>query len=473
MTDLFLHIFNIGITAGWLAIAVLLLRLVMVRKVSRAAVFALWSLVGVRLLFPISLESVLSLIPSAEPVPPTITTAHVPSVNVGIPVVDAVINPVISQTMTPKPEVSINPMQTVVAVGAAVWIVGIAVMLAYLLISYWYTCRRVRESLPLEKGIRCCDGLSSAFVIGLIRPRIYLPMELPAEDRPYVIAHERAHLQRGDHYWKLLGFLLLTVYWFHPLLWVSYVLMCKDIEFACDEKVIKTLGKDAKKPYAMALANCGLKRKISYNINRCPLAFGESKTKERVKHVLNYKKPTLWASILAGVLIVVTVVCFMTNPVSDAKTDDPTTPPNGQETTGIQGTEEITTETEELVTMPNRVPDSNNSLTSKEATEIKQAYVKKFGIEEKCPLEWLSIRYYGEFNGAHVMFVDGYYEFTMAECSELVGDILFPYSDGQTLLVYHRNEIYSLPDAYVHDILTIDDLHELLNIHLEFYPWLK
>ncbi len=316
MDELFVTICNMSITAGWLTLAVILLRFLL-KKAPKWIMGVLWSMVAVRLLCPFSVESIFSLLPSGETLPQDIVYTQVPQINSGIPIINHRLNPVIGGSLSPNPGDSVNPMQVIMTVAAFVWIIGMVALLIYTLVSYLIIRHRVREAVRLpdekEKGsVWLCDGIASPFILGMVRPRIYLPSNLSEEDIPYVLAHERAHLRRRDHWWKPLGFLLLTVYWFNPLLWVAYILFCRDIELACDEKVIKALGLDTKKPYAEVLVRCRVSRK---RLTACPLAFGEVGVKERIKRVLHYKKPALWILIAALVVCTVTAVCFLTDPM--------------------------------------------------------------------------------------------------------------------------------------------------------------
>ena len=202
-------------------------------------------------------------------------------------------------------------MQVVTEIAAWVWIVGVAGMMLYFFVSFFLLKRKLREAVLVKENIWACDGVDTPFLLGLFRPRIYLPSFLAEEDAAFVIAHEKAHLKRKDHIWKPLGFLLLAVYWFHPLLWVGYILLCKDIELACDEKVLRELGEQSKKPYSNALINCSASRKW---ISACPLAFGENGVKARVKSALHYKKPTLWILIVAILVTSFAAVWFLTDP---------------------------------------------------------------------------------------------------------------------------------------------------------------
>lgn len=318
MENIFLKIFNMSITASWIALAVMLLRLPL-KKAPKWIMGVLWAFVALRLILPISLESVLSLIPSAQTLPQDFTYSPAPIINSGIPALNSTVNPVISESLAPAPGASVNPTQVLSFAASVIWIVGMVGMLLYMLISYLSLRLKVRESVGIakpdgsgtEKRVRVCDRISSPFVLGVIFPKIYIPSTLGEEDMRYVMEHEKTHIKRGDHLWKPLGFLLLSVYWFNPILWAAYILMSRDIELACDEGVIKQLGEDSKKAYSEALINCSAPRRL---VTACPLAFGEVGVKERIKRVLNYKKPAFWIIVLAIVSCAVVAVCFLTNP---------------------------------------------------------------------------------------------------------------------------------------------------------------
>lgn len=317
MEAVFLKIINMSITASWLILAVILLRLLL-KKAPKWITGVLWGFVAIRLVVPFSLESVFSLIPSAEPIPQNILTAESPSINSGFPVLNEMINPILSDSLTPNAAASVNPVQIVMFIASVIWIIGVLGMLLYTLISYLRIHSKVREAVQLKESIWICDHISTPFILGIFRPRIYLPSSMNEADMEFVVSHEKAHLKRKDHIWKPLGFLLLAVYWFNPLLWVAYILLCKDIELACDEKVLRQLGTEMKKPYSNALINCSVPRKM---ISACPLAFGETGVKERVKGVLSYKKPAFWIIIAAVVVCIVTAICLLTNPKSYATSD--------------------------------------------------------------------------------------------------------------------------------------------------------
>ncbi len=309
MSELFIKILNMSISAGWLVLVVLLLRLIL-KKAPKWVNVLLWALVGVRLVFPFSPESVLSLVPSAETVSPEIMLDPSPTIHSGIPYLNSTINPVISETFAPNPAASANPLQIWIPVLSVIWLTGIIVLLLYTLFSYIRLRRRVNTAILLRNNIFQSAAVDSPFVLGLIKPKIYLPFQLSG-DAEHVISHEQAHIRRRDHWWKPLGFLLLAIYWFNPLMWVAYILLCRDIELACDEKVIKELGAEQRADYSQALLQCSINRRT---IAACPLAFGEVSVKSRVKSVLNYKKPTFWIIVMALIACAVVAVCFLTNP---------------------------------------------------------------------------------------------------------------------------------------------------------------
>ncbi len=322
MDAVFLKILNMSITAGWLVLGIVVLRLIL-KRAPKFIAAALWALVGFRLILPVSFESDLSLLPSKEFIPEETVYSHSTANPKGAELLDFIENNPVSYELTVKdgsltfseftaPDTDyVNPLRIFTYVGAGVWAAGMIALLLYTLISCIRIRRRVREAVPEAKGIYRCDRIETPFIYGFFRPKIYLPSDLDATDAEYVIAHEKAHLKRLDHWWKPLGFLLLTVYWFHPLLWVAYLLLCRDIELACDEKVLKELGTGIKKDYSNALIHCSVSRKT---VAACPLAFGEVGVKQRVKSVLSYKKPTLWILIAAAVLSAALAVAFLTDP---------------------------------------------------------------------------------------------------------------------------------------------------------------
>lgn len=314
MEILFLKLLNMGIAAGWVILGVLLLRLLL-RKAPKAFRCALWALVAIRLVCPFSLESVVSLIPSAETLPREILMDREPAIESGIAAVDSAVNPVIADSLAPNLGDSVNPMQVLMFLTSRLWAIGAAGMVLYALISCIRLRRQVAVSLRLEGNVWMSDGVNSPFIFGLFSPRIYLPSDLEGQKLACVIAHEKAHLERRDHLWKPLGFLLLSVYWFQPLCWIAYLLLCRDIELACDERVVKGMGKEEKKQYAEALLSYSAPRHM---ISACPLAFGESGVKERVKGVLRYRKPAFWTVAAGAAACVAAAACLLTDPVAAA-----------------------------------------------------------------------------------------------------------------------------------------------------------
>ncbi len=310
MSEVFLKLLNMSITASWLILAVIIIR-PLLKKAPKWINCALWALVALRLVCPFSFESALSLIPSSETVPYDIAMQNAPTIETGISSVNQVINPVITDSFTPDPLNSANPLQILIPVASIVWLMGMVLLLLYALISYLRLKKSVGASIVLKDDIMVCDEVKSPFILGIIKPVVYVPSSMTGETLSCVLNHEMAHIRRRDHWWKPLGFLLLSVYWFNPLCWLAYILLCRDIEMACDEKVIRDMDRDEKAAYSQALLNCNFPRK---KIAACPLAFGEISVKDRVKSVLNYKKPAFWIIMVAVIACVAVAVCFMTNP---------------------------------------------------------------------------------------------------------------------------------------------------------------
>lgn len=310
MTGLFLNIVNRSISAGWLVLAVLVLR-ILLKKAPKWANVLLWGIVAARLLCPFSFESALSLIPSAETIPPEIMMVPSPTIHTGISAINSAVNPVILQTFTPAPAASANPLQIWIPICSGIWLIGAVLLLAYAAISYGRLRRKVHTAVLLGDNLFQSEAVSSPFVLGILKPKIYLPFHMDAMALNPVIAHEQAHIRRKDHWWKLLGFLLLAIHWFNPLLWLAYGLLCRDIELACDETVIRKLGNQQRADYSQALLACSVSHR---SIAACPLAFGEVGVKERVKSVLTYKKPARWIIAAAIAACSVIAVCFLTNP---------------------------------------------------------------------------------------------------------------------------------------------------------------
>ena len=330
MESLFLKLVNMSISASWLVLAVVVLRILM-KKAPKWMTCALWAMVAIRLVFPFSIESAFSLVPkpvSSGQVVENLSDTYWGSTQIlqdgtaGYQAaVDAGREPVAIgnghyYVVTAQDGISEPPTvaNTVIPVLSDIWIIGAAALLVYAAVSYLLIRRKVSASLHLRENIYLCDYIESPFILGIFRPRIYLPSSLERSQWPHVLAHEQAHLHRKDHWWKPLGFALLCVYWFNPVLWLAYILLCRDIEMACDERVIRDMDTRQKQDYTTALLECSMPR---YLVAACPLAFGEVGVKERVKSVLNYKKPAFWIILIALILCVAAAVCFLTDPVGD------------------------------------------------------------------------------------------------------------------------------------------------------------
>ena len=327
MNELFLKIINMSISASWLVLAVLILRFVL-KKAPKWINVLLWGIVAIRLICPFSFESTLSLIPSAETIPLNIGMDTTPTINSGISAINNAVNPIIGQSNTPMAGASVNLLQITIGIYEYIWIFGMIALALYTAISYWRLRRKVDTAVRYKDNIFQSENVSSPFVFGIIKPRIYLPFKMNGQDLEHVVAHEHAHIRRKDHWWKPFGFLLLTIHWFNPLMWMAYVLLCRDIELACDEKVIKELGNEQRGDYTQALVACSVNRRM---IVACPLAFGEVSVKERVKSVMNYKKPAFWVIIISVIVCVGVAVCFLTNPKQDSYTLRIVVPAGSQE----------------------------------------------------------------------------------------------------------------------------------------------
>ena len=313
LKTMFLKLMNMSISASWLVLAVLILRFAL-KKAPKWVNVILWGIVAVRLICPSSIESALSLIPSTETVPMNIEMAARPAIDSGIDVVNSAVNPIISASFTPNPGASANPLQIWIPVASVIWLLGMVGMALYTAISYLRLYRLLNTAVRYEKNIFQSENVTTPFVLGIFRPKIYLPFQIAEGDLAHVVAHEQAHICRKDHWWKPLGFLLLTIHWFNPLMWLAYVLLCRDIELACDERVIQKLGNVQRADYTQALVSCSVNRRM---IAACPLAFGEVGVKDRVKTIMNYKKPAFWLIVVAIILCMIVAVCFLTDPIQE------------------------------------------------------------------------------------------------------------------------------------------------------------
>jgi len=321
MEDLFLKILNMSITATYVLLAVLVLRLIL-KRAPKWISYALWSLVLFRLVCPVSMSSAFSIFGrigkttssggGLEHIPENIGMMSVPQVDIGTAGINTVINNALPAA---APAASVNPMQILVLIGAYIWLTGIALMLIYSVVSYLRLKHRMSEATLLSGNIFETDKITSPFVCGFIKPKIYLPVGLSGNERDYVLRHEQTHISRRDHIIKPLAFLVLSVHWFNPFMWLAFILMSRDLEMSCDEKVISGLDAEGKTGYSTALMQLAMKRPI---LAGSPLAFGESEAKGRIKNVLNYIKPPFWILIIAIVIAAAAGFALLTDPVENA-----------------------------------------------------------------------------------------------------------------------------------------------------------
>ncbi len=311
MTELFLDVINVSISAGWIVLAVLFIRFFF-EEFPKWATVLLWGVVALRLVCPFSIESSLSLIPSSQTIKHQ-DISNAPEINSGLWIIDDAINPIVSDaTITLQGDKNINLFEFIMPYLAVLWIVGVIALLIHTAISYLRLKTKIETAVILRDNIYQSENVISPFVLGLVNPKIYLPFNMTDKDMEQVIAHETAHIHRKDHWWKPLGFLLLVFHWFNPLIWLGYVIFCRDIELACDERVIKTLDRGARADYSQALLTCSVNNP---KIIGCPLAFGEIGIKDRVKSVLHYQKPTFRIVMVAIITCIAVTACFLTNPI--------------------------------------------------------------------------------------------------------------------------------------------------------------
>ncbi|MBQ6789699.1 MAG: hypothetical protein IJO81_05905 [Clostridia bacterium] len=367
MSEFFLRIVNMSISASWLILAVLFLRF-LIKRAPKWITVLLWGVVAVRLICPVSIESVMSLVPSAETINPEILSETPTPGDAEIPVTDSGVNPDAYEDYSQVRVESTEPdsAQILVTALAGAWICGIIMMTVYAAVSYYHLKSKIKTAVLLRDNVFQSENVVSPFVLGVIKPKIYLPWGIDERATVYVTAHEKAHIFRRDHIWKPIGFLILTFHWFNPLVWVGYILLCRDIELACDEKVIKNFNSEQKADYSQALLNCSVNRRV---ITACPLAFGEVNVKERVRTVLNYKKPAFWIIITAILVCAVVAICFLTDPQKTEKDEDParTAETVAETSPNESGPVENGTDKDE-----NSVPDTDTSIVPAESETFEE-----------------------------------------------------------------------------------------------------
>ena len=304
MEQVFWTVLNRSVTAGWLVLAVLAVRLVL-KKAPRGLVCGLWAVVAVRLLWPEDLlpRAAVSLVPSVRPIPESLLPAAPPAAAGGISAAGEAAQGALAPA-GPDPA----------AIAAWVWLAGVCVMALYLAGSYGLLRLRLRTAVRLEGNVWESDRTATPFVLGFVRPRIYLPFGLEPESRDHVLAHERAHIRRRDHWVKPLAFALLAVYWFNPLLWAAYLLLCRDMEYACDEAVLRRLDEAGRRAYSRALLDCAAPRRM---VSACPVAFGQGGVRGRIRRAIRYRRPAFWITAAAAAVCVAAAVCLLTDPPAE------------------------------------------------------------------------------------------------------------------------------------------------------------
>lgn len=354
LSEALLKVLNMSITASWVILVAIVLRFLL-RKAPKAIVCFLWLFVAIRLICPFSVESVFSLIPVSEPISlDGIYPAEI-TVNVG--------HPNMENMNAPTVPVPAEPTQLVQMIFPILWAIGMVALLIYALTSYLRLRKKISMTIPYRDDIFLCDTIPSPFILGICFPKIYLPSGMTEHQISYALAHEQAHLSRKDHLWKPLGYLLLTLHWFNPLCWIGYMLFCKDIEFACDEKVIRSLAFEEKRAYSQTLLDCSASH---YMIAACPLAFGEVDVKARIKSVLHYKKPALWMVGGAVIACTISAVCLLTNPLS------------------VRASNDISVEQSQQQAKPQALPlNQLDRLATESGQPTSQA------ADAKAPTEWL------------------------------------------------------------------------------------
>ena len=314
MSELFLTVLNMSLTASYVILFVMLVRLLL-KKAPKVISYVLWGVVAFRLIIPFSFESMFSLIPrnaNAVPIPHDIIYQQTPQINSRIEAVD----PFVSQSLpAPTAGASANPFQIYVEIGAYIWVFGIIALLVYSLVSILILKRQLKSAQLIEKNIFQVHNLQTPFVLGLVRPKIYLPVGLSKEEQNYILIHEQTHIHRKDHIIKIIAFLIVSIHWFNPLVWIAFVLMSTDMELSCDERVLKVMDEDIKKPYANTLLSLATGRHI---LNGSPLAFGEGNVKGRIKNVLNYRKPGFWIIFFSIIIVAAVAIGLAATPKSSA-----------------------------------------------------------------------------------------------------------------------------------------------------------
>ena len=527
MGDLVLKLFNMSINAGFVILAVLIIR-TLTQKAPKFINVLLWLAVVLRLTIPFSLESVLSVIPSKEVITttaaPTVSqnvtsavTEALPQVDIGVPVINETVNEYISESVINTPNAEKTFIDIMLILGI-IWAVGVAVCLMYTTVSYLRLKRNVRISLLKQDNIYYCDNIALPFILGIIRPKIYLPSDIAEEDEVYVLLHEKAHLKRKDYLWKPIGFILLSVYWFNPLVWVAYIMFCRDVELACDEKAVKGMTKKEKIEYSKSLVNCSINQKL-VTVN--PLTFGGISVKSRIKNILNYKKPSVWVILVVVLLSCFLLVGFMTDPVdktdkkdnkekvetvvSNDDTKDTSSEPTSSEedkTTESEPEESVVNNPNESGSVESKPLGSNstkndlentNSETNKKEplnsyldnlsqpncelksnaynpnipikTEIIQKIKDDYAKKRKIEIEKINLHYRTTLSNSAIFIsiecIDDMYLTWENNRLLFLGEYIYAEKYPYLLKIYKDGEFYSIEEAYKNGIITDDILSEI------------
>ena len=443
MEQIFLTLLNISITASWIVLAVVLLRFVL-KKAPKWTICLLWAIVGLRLIMPFSLESVFSLLPDKEVIDPgtyQVQTGFDPIDNVVNSYLDTHSNPAASNPdapapSLPEPSTSTDPISVI----SQVWLAGVVLMALYSVGSWLLLRRRVAEAIPFKKGIYFCDRVDSAFILGVIRPRIYLPFNLSANQIEHIVCHEQAHLTRRDHLWKPLGFVLLSIYWFNPVMWLAYILLCRDIELACDEKAIRYMDTQTKQGYSETLLACSTSRRM---ITACPVAFGEVGIKGRIKSVADYKRPAFWVIVIALICCIAVAVCFLTDPAETPDVFD------------------LTLADQEKDAL---VETYYTWRSTQQGVYYKLAWADFSDTAEKGPT-YSGYRYYGTFGDCIVWF-RGDVKGTATEVK--IADSTFKHPCNADYYVNKDNTLYTLQQAYEQGLISAADVAAVAKNHADY-----
>ena len=334
MSQLFQNVLTASFHGSIVIVAVMILRLVL-KKTPKKFICLLWLLAGLRLLMPFEIQSQLSLQPDRQELTQTVRE-ELPVFQPDIPALPAVpqdapkentqishnnVPPAISEDLTEEAPVAPYPAETeedssldLMAIAGWIWLVPASMFAVYTFLAYWKLKRQVREAVKIPGGWEC-DRIQTAFILGFLNPQIYIPMGMPRWVRKHILAHERTHLEKGDHWFKMIGFLSLALHWFNPLVWAAYILLCKDIEMACDQRVVQFMSLEERKSYSSALLSCSTNK---IHFAACPVAFGEVSVKDRIQSVLRYRKPSFWISLLGVIAIGFVAVCLVTSPVEES-----------------------------------------------------------------------------------------------------------------------------------------------------------